>query len=98
MHTLGAMAVNRSRKARAARRRKRRMERVEHELSDDQWTALKAAWGCCAYCGATDKPLLAEAAPPLPLCFAFRDVGVHPACPGSYGGLWSQGRCAVSVC
>jgi hypothetical protein len=50
------MAVNRSRKAMAARRRKRRMNRVERDLSDEQWTALKAAWGC-AYCGETDKPL-----------------------------------------
>jgi len=57
VHTLGAVPVNRSREARAARRRKRRMERVEHDLSDDQWSALKAAWGGCAYCGATDKPL-----------------------------------------
>ena len=51
------MAVNRTRKSRAARRRKRRMERVDHDLSDDQWTALKLAWGGCAYCGATEKPL-----------------------------------------
>jgi len=51
------MAVDRSRKARGARRRKRRMDRVEHDLSEEQWTALKAAWGGCAYCGATDKPL-----------------------------------------
>src|SRR2546423_4245609 len=48
--TLGTMAVNRSRKAKAARKRKRRMERVEHDLSDEQWTALKEAWGGCAYC------------------------------------------------
>jgi 5-methylcytosine-specific restriction endonuclease McrA len=41
-----------SRKARAARRRKRRLGRVEHDLSEAQWTALKAAWGGCAYCGA----------------------------------------------
>ena len=51
------MAVNRSRKAMAARRRKRRMDRVEHDLSDEQWTALRKAWGGCAYCGVTDKPL-----------------------------------------
>jgi hypothetical protein len=38
------MAVNASRKAMAARRRKRRMNRVEHDLSDEQWAALKAAW------------------------------------------------------
>lgn len=51
------MAVNRSRKARAARKRRRRMHRVDHDLSDEQWAALKAAWGGCAYCGVTDKPL-----------------------------------------
>ena len=50
-------AVGGSRKARAARRRKRRMDRVEHDLSVAQWTALKAAWGGCAYCAASDTPL-----------------------------------------
>jgi len=33
------------------------MERVDHDLSDAQWTALKAAWGGCAYCGVTNTPL-----------------------------------------
>jgi 5-methylcytosine-specific restriction endonuclease McrA len=33
------------------------MDRVEHDLSPDQWAALTAAWGGCAYCGVTDKPL-----------------------------------------
>ena len=51
------MAVNRSRKATAARRRKRRMAKVEHDLSDEQWAAMREAWGGCAYCGATDQPL-----------------------------------------
>ena len=51
------MAVKGSRKARAARRRKRRMDRVEHDLSEEQWTALKAAWGGCAYCGGADRLL-----------------------------------------
>jgi hypothetical protein len=51
------MAVTRGRKARAARRRKRRMASVEHDLTDEQWAALRAAWGGCAYCGVTDKPL-----------------------------------------
>ncbi len=49
--------VGGSRRARAARRRKRRMDRVEHDLSVAQWTALKAAWGGCAYCGASSTPL-----------------------------------------
>jgi 5-methylcytosine-specific restriction endonuclease McrA len=33
------------------------MGRVEHDLSDAQWSALKAAWGGCAYCGAPGTPL-----------------------------------------
>lgn len=28
------------------------MARVEHDLSDEQWSALVQAWGGCAYCGA----------------------------------------------
>lgn len=42
---------------RYARRRKRRMERVEHDLTDEQWAALKAAWRGCAYCGASDTAM-----------------------------------------
>jgi 5-methylcytosine-specific restriction endonuclease McrA len=49
--------VGGSRRARATRRRKRRMERVEHDLSADQWAVLKAAWGGCAYCGASTTQL-----------------------------------------
>ncbi len=30
------------------------MQRVEHDLTDEQWSALRAAWGGCAYCGVTD--------------------------------------------
>ena len=33
------------------------MKRVEHDLSSDQWMALKVAWGGCAYCAASDRPL-----------------------------------------
>jgi 5-methylcytosine-specific restriction endonuclease McrA len=53
----GVTVVAGSRKARAARRRKRRMDRVNHDLSAAQWTALKAAWGGCAYCGASTTAL-----------------------------------------
>ena len=27
------------------------MERVEHDLTDEQWAAMCALWGGCAYCG-----------------------------------------------
>ena len=34
------------------------MDRVEHDLSGEQWTALREAWGGgCAYCGVVGKPL-----------------------------------------
>jgi 5-methylcytosine-specific restriction endonuclease McrA len=33
------------------------MDSVEHDLSDEQWIALKLAWEGCAYCGAVDKQL-----------------------------------------
>jgi len=26
------------------------MQRVDHDLTDDQWACLQAAWGGCAYC------------------------------------------------
>ena len=51
------------RTARYARRRKRRMERVEHDLSPEQWAALQAAWGGCAYCGATGVAAAARLRP-----------------------------------
>jgi 5-methylcytosine-specific restriction endonuclease McrA len=33
------------------------MGRVDHDLSDAQWAALTAAWGGCAYCGASNTAL-----------------------------------------
>ena len=51
------VAVGRSRAARYARRRQRRMARVEHDLTDDQWLALRVAWGGCAYCGRAEVAL-----------------------------------------
>src|SRR3954464_2302658 len=72
--------VDRSRKARAARRRKRRMDRVEHDLSDEQWAALKAAWGGCAYCGAADTPLQRDCVLPISRGGRYTLDNVVPAC------------------
>ena len=33
------------------------MDRVDHDLSGEQWAALEAAWGGCAYCRTRAKPL-----------------------------------------
>ena len=78
--TLWTMAVDRSRKARAARKRKRRMDRVEHDLSDEQWTALKAAWGGCAYCGEADKPLQRDCVLALSRGGRYTLDNIVPAC------------------
>lgn len=74
------MAVNRSRKARSARKRKRRMDRVEHDLSADQWSALEAAWGGCAYCGATDRPLQKDCVLALSRGGRYTLDNIAPAC------------------
>ena len=82
------MAVNRSRKARVARRRKRRMERVEHDLSPQQWAALKEAWGGCAYCGATEGPLQRDCVLPISRGGRYTLDNIAPAC----------GSCNASKC
>ncbi|MFZ2174720.1 MAG: HNH endonuclease signature motif containing protein [Rhodococcus sp. (in: high G+C Gram-positive bacteria)] len=74
------MVVNRSRKARSARKRKRRMDLVEHDLSDEQWTALKAAWGGCAYCGVADKPLQRDCVLALSRGGRYTLDNIVPAC------------------
>lgn len=33
------------------------MRRVEHDLTDQQWAALQAAWDGCAYCGVSGVPM-----------------------------------------
>ncbi len=82
------MAAPRSRKAKAARRRKRRMDRVEHDLSDDQWTALKTAWGGCAYCRAADRPLQRDCVLAISRGGRYTLDNVAPAC----------GPCNTSKC
>ena len=74
------MAVDRSRRARSARKRKRRMDRVEHDLSDEQWSALKTAWGGCAYCGATDRPLQRDCVLALSRGGRYTLDNIAPAC------------------
>ena len=82
------MAVNRSRAARYARRRKRRMDAVEHDLSDAQWTALKEAWGGCAYCGAADRPLQPDCVLAISRGGRYTLDNIAPAC----------GPCNASKC
>jgi 5-methylcytosine-specific restriction endonuclease McrA len=74
------MAVNRSRKARAARKRKRRMDRVDHDLSGEEWAALEAAWGGCAYCGNGDQPLQRDCVLALSRGGRYTLDNIVPAC------------------
>lgn len=74
------MAVDRSRRAVAARRRKRRMAAVEHDLSTEHWTALKDAWGGCAYCGVADKPLQKDCVQALSRGGRYTLDNIAPAC------------------
>ena len=56
------------------------MDRVSHDLSDEQWTALKAAWGGCAYCGATDRTLQRDCVLALSRGGRYTLANVVPAC------------------
>ena len=86
----GAMAVNRSRKARAARRRQRRMDRVDNDLSDEQWTALKAAWGGCAYCGDRAAPLQRDCVLALSRGGRYTLDNIVPACRSCNTSKWND--------
>ena len=74
------MAVDRSRRARGARKRKKRMARVEHDLSAEQWAALKEAWGGCAYCGNTERPLQKDCVLALSRGGRYTLENIAPAC------------------
>jgi 5-methylcytosine-specific restriction endonuclease McrA len=82
------MATSRSRRARAAKRRKQRMDRVEHDLSDEQWSALKEAWVGCAYCGISGKPLQRDCVLALSRGGRYTLDNIVPAC----------GSCNTSKC
>ena len=57
------------------------MDRVEHDLSEEQWSALKQAWGGCAYCGTTDKPLQRDCVLALSRGGRYTLENIAPACP-----------------
>jgi 5-methylcytosine-specific restriction endonuclease McrA len=64
------------------------MARVTHDLSDEQWAALKNAWNGCAYCGATDSPLQRDCVLPISRGGRYTLDNVAPAC----------GSCNASKC
>jgi 5-methylcytosine-specific restriction endonuclease McrA len=64
------------------------MDRVEHDLTDEQWSALKEAWGGCAYCGVIGKPLQRDCVLALSRGGRYTLDNIVPAC----------GSCNTSKC
>jgi len=64
------------------------MGRVEHDLDAGQWSALQEAWGGCAYCGATGKPLQRDCVLALSRGGRYTLDNIVPAC----------GSCNASKC
>ena len=56
------------------------MVRVDHDLSDEQWEALRTAWGGCAYCGATGAPLQRDCVLAISRGGRYTLANVVPAC------------------
>ena len=56
------------------------MARADNDLSEEQWLALKAQWGGCAYCGATDGPLQRDCVLALSRGGRYTLANVVPAC------------------
>ena len=56
------------------------MERVDHDLTDAQWIALKAAWAGCAYCGESDTSLQKDCVLPISRGGRYTLANVVPVC------------------
>lgn len=67
------------------------MARVTHDLTDSQWTALTAAWGGCAYCGATRAPMQRDCVLAISRGGRYTLDNVVPAC-GSCNASKSNGE------
>jgi 5-methylcytosine-specific restriction endonuclease McrA len=64
------------------------MNRADNDLSGEEWAALQAAWGGCAYCGATDRALQRDCVQPLSRGGRYTLANIAPAC----------GPCNASKC
>ena len=64
------------------------MNRVEHDLSDEQWNALKGAWGGCAYCNTATDALQRDCVLAISRGGRYTLDNVAPAC----------GSCNASKC
>jgi 5-methylcytosine-specific restriction endonuclease McrA len=66
------------------------MKRVEHDLSDEQWAALQATWGGCAYCGVSDTPLQRDCVLALSRGGRYTLDNVVPACRSCNTSKWND--------
>jgi 5-methylcytosine-specific restriction endonuclease McrA len=57
------------------------MARVVHDLTDEQWAALQAAWGGCAYCGSGAASMQKDCVLPISRGGRYTLLNVVPACP-----------------
>lgn len=64
------------------------MAQAVHDLSEVQWAALVEAWGGCAYCGATGRPLQRDCILAISRGGRYTVDNVVPAC----------GSCNASKC
>ncbi len=64
------------------------MDVVEHDLTPEQWSALQAAWGGCAYCGVSGKPLQKDCVLAISRGGRYTLDNIVPAC----------GSCNASKC
>lgn len=60
----------------------------DHDLTEAQWLALKAAWGGCAYCGVSGSALQRDCVLPVSRRGGYTLANVVPAC----------GSCNASKC
>ena len=74
------MAVKRTRRARIGRRRARRVAAADNDLDDGQWASVVAAWGGCAYCGASETALQRDCVLPISRGGRYTVTNVVPAC------------------
>jgi HNH endonuclease len=66
------------------------MERLEHDLSAEQWAAVKEAWGGCAYCGAIGVPLQRDCVLAISRGGRYTLDNVAPACRSCNASKWNQ--------
>jgi hypothetical protein len=56
------------------------MASVDHDLTDEQWSALQERWGGCAYCGASGRPLQKDCVRALSRGGRYTLGNIAPAC------------------